>query len=253
MKKIFAFLFASALLATALISCGGGGDDDQYRITTQKFRNGVGFGFMMNPNLEVCAGSLGQFAPQIGGNGTFDIVLPGDTTGGAEGDNTQTGVTTTYQPVGNEIICQTRRVRAGNEHYTAKVMFREAYEVTSSTGSTDNFWDSEKPDIDSGEVKAIVTISFDDIAATSSESLAGGLGMLLRGSGNDILDDPSRSYITSLAGCLLQIVLDSKSQTAQIVVSATGVNYVDQEGNEFSGINLGPYSISSPVPYYPVR
>lgn len=247
MKKIFAFLFASALLATALISCGGGGDDDQYRITTQKFRNGVGFGFMMNPNLEVCAGSLGQFAPQIGGNGTFDIVLPGDTTGGAEGDNTQTGVTTTYQPVGNEIICQTRRVRAGNEYYTAKVMFREANEVISSDPTL------EEDDKIDDNVKAIVTISFDDIAATSSESLAGGLGMLLRGSGNDILDDPSRSYITSLAGCLLQIVLDSKSQTAQIVVSATGVHYVDQEGNEFSGINLGPYSISSPVPYYPVR
>jgi len=248
MKKIFAFLFASALLATALVSCGGGGDDNQYHITAQKFRNGVGFGFMMNPNMEVCPGSLGQFAPEIGGGGNFEIVLPGGTTeGGDEEDNTTTGVTTTYEPVGNEIVCQQRRIQSGNEYYTAKIMFREAYQLQASDNNPSGY---ERV----GEPKAIVTISFQDIAATGSASIAGGLGMLLRGSGTDILDDPSRSYITSLAGCMLQVILDYTSQTAQIVVSATGVHYVDMEtGQEYSGINLGPYSISSPVPYYPIR
>lgn len=47
MKKIFAFLFASALLATGLISCGGGGDnDDKYIVTAKQFENGRGIGFI---------------------------------------------------------------------------------------------------------------------------------------------------------------------------------------------------------------
>lgn len=50
MKKIFAFLFASALLATGLISCGGGSGDNknQYIVTGKDFEKGRGIAFAGN-------------------------------------------------------------------------------------------------------------------------------------------------------------------------------------------------------------
>lgn len=235
MKKLFLFLLSSAILSTGLISCGGGGDDDIYVITAQKFNAGWGFGFLINPVLEVQSGVVStNLASNRYGDGD-QVTVPGD-------EEDESGNPNYVTQVGNTII-QNRNVSVSGTNYEATVSYQCVQDLY-------------------GASKGIANVSFINVAGLRDEGLLGGLGMLVSAvttssgwgttSGSD---SGNRNTVDSLSGCKIDIVLDFSSKKASIYVSASGVHMIDTitgDETEYALINAVPFSITGGITYYPI-
>lgn len=192
MKKIFAFLFASALLATGLISCGGGGDDDSRDIVTaQQFLSGKGMTF-------------------LGGSPSWSI-LPNQYTNIGNIQKVEDGrdldVSSYFKLNIYDVDDLHQSGRVVNQ--TRRISFLGA-----NTGSCDVTY------IYTQEGYAIMKLSVgDDISSTSAAINAFGFAQSL----DDVAQD---SYtVSSIGGCEVSILIDWKSRTAQAEITARTASY----------------------------
>lgn len=206
MKKIFAFLFASALLATGLISCGGGGDDsDKYIVTGKQFEQGRGIGF-------------------IGASPAFYIMPTTDTSvlGGVKRPD-RTGeeveIPETSPAASSTILPEEGLTQEGRE-----VIQRRTCQLTGgSSGTCDVSY------LYTQQNYAIVTFSLSEAQVDTSAFInAFGLQQKV----NNWSDSIDRFEVETLGGSNVQFVIDWNSGNAQVLVNVSVTGYETNDAGE---------------------
>ncbi len=199
MKKIFAFLFASALLATGLISCGGGGDKtDKYTVTAKQFQQGRGIaflgispGFYINPTADTSLIGNVQM-PDLSGK---PVVVP---EGSPAANNTIIDISDLKQS--GRAVNQRRQV--------------------SLTGGTTGWADVTYVYTENN--CAVVTLSVsEDFVDTSAFINAFGLQQKV----NNWTSTYDRFEVQTLGGSNIQFVIDWNSGNAQLLVNISVSGY----------------------------
>lgn len=193
MKKIFAFLFASALLATGLISCGGGGDDSsKYTVTAKQFQQGRGIAFLgISPGFYI--------------NPTTDTSLIGDV---QMPDRTGQAVEVPESsPAASNTIIDVSGLKQSGRAVNQR-------RQVSLTGGTTGWADVTYVYTENN--CAIVTLSVsEDFVDTNAFINAFGLQQKI----NNWSSDYERFEVQTLGGSNIQFVIDWNSGNAQLLVN----------------------------------
>ena len=227
----------AAVAATGLTCCGGGGGETQDYITARQFAAGKGLTLYGIPNLTFVEGYSGE-AVNDDLVGVPNLALPGTGKPGAEEDDPTTPDIDEREPIPDTPL----HAIGKSEIVTRKVMISGSSPHAGKTCEVTAIYTETEENI------AVIELSFGTTAAEDKDFITA-LGVAAaaaeqnnQGGGQGTLN---RATIDSLSACGVSIYLDFNTGYASTVISASGVEVRDEDGNEGFTANSVVISASS--------
>lgn len=226
MKKIFGLFVVAALAVVGLSGCGGGGGSEAKGfVSPAKFRSGKGFLLLGTPSLTIEPNNSQDMPghnPTLpdGKPSVFDIPYPG--TGSPEVEDDTATPEDEYRPaipdqiltpVGDRVAVErTITVKSGAQYTSQYIVYTMTQE---NIGVAECYLSG---------------------AALKDEDIINAFGISAPEGGNNNNNggesNLDRMQLDSVAGCMITIYFDFNTGMARTVISASGVNFVDENGNE---------------------